>query len=71
MARKEVERQLRLFGVGDLGSLDEEDGSLEPEGVAEQRWDDVFRHLGRLLREEGFGAYLARCQRDRDQSGRE
>ena len=70
MARKEVERQLRLFGVGDVGFL-EEDGSLESEGVADQRWDDVFRHLGRLLREEGFGAYLARGQRDKDQSGRD
>ena len=52
MARREVERQLRLFGVGDLGP---------PE-------DRVFRHLGRLLREEGFEDYLTHRQPGREHS---
>ena len=26
MARRKVERQMRLFGVGDLGPLDDDDG---------------------------------------------
>lgn len=62
MARREVERQLRLFGVGDLGPPEEDDvdGS---EGSDDDRWDAVFRHLGKLLREEGFEDYLTRQQR--------
>ena len=70
MARKEVERQLRLFGVGDLGSPEGEDGI--PELVdADERWDEVFRHLGRLLRQEGFEDFLARQRRNDGLSVRE
>lgn len=63
MARKEQERQLRLFGVGDLGPPDEEGGGAVPEGSDDERWDAVYRHLGRILAEEGFGAYLGRRRR--------
>ena len=67
MARREVERQLRLFGVGDLGPPEEEDvdGS---DGPDDERWDRVFRHLGRLLREEGFEDYLTHRQPGREHS---
>ena len=59
MARKEHERQLRLFGVGDLGDGDGGEGS--PDGRSgHQSWDEVMADLGRLLREARFGAYLAR-----------
>ena len=59
MARREVERQLRLFGVGDLASLDEEKGSTGAVDDNDERWNEVFKHLGRLLREEGFEDFLA------------
>ena len=58
MARKEQERQLRLFGVGDLGPPDEEGGGAVPEGSDDERWDAVYRHLGRILAEEGFRGLL-------------
>ena len=64
MARREVERQLRLFGVGDLSSLGEEEGSADAGGDSDERWNEVCRHLGRLLREEGFEDFLARLRRD-------
>lgn len=58
MARKE-QRQLRLFGVGDLGS--EDDGREPPDGRPRpESWDEVMGGLGRLLRETRFEAYLAR-----------
>ena len=67
MARREVERQLRLFGVGGLGPPEEDDvdGS---EGSDDERWDAVFRYLGKLLREERFEDYLARRQPGREHS---
>lgn len=68
MARKEVERQLRLFGVGDLAPPDEEDGVAVSDGSDDGRWDAVYRHLGRILKEEGFDSYLARRKRDGDES---
>ena len=68
MARREAERQLWLFGVGDLGppDEDEENGS----GISnDERWERVFRHLGKLLVEEGFMGYLACRERGQDQPG--
>ena len=64
MARREVERQLRLFGVGGLDSSDGEEGSADADGDHDERWYEVYRHLGRLLREEGFEAFLESLRRD-------
>ncbi len=63
MARREVERQLRLFGVGDLDSGDEEKGSTGALADNDERWNEIYRHLGRLLREEGFEEFLAGLRR--------
>ena len=68
MARKKPETQLRLFGVGDLGPPGEEDGVDLPDDSYDERWDAVYRHLGRILGEEGFEAYLARRRLGEDQS---
>ena len=68
MARKEQERQLRLFGVGDLGPPDEEGEGAVPDGPDDERWDAVYRHLGRILAEEGFKAYLGRLSPDEGQA---
>ena len=69
MARREVQRQLRLFGVGDLGLSGEEEGSAEADGGNDERWNEIYRNLGRLLREEGFEDFLARRRRDAGASG--
>ena len=69
MARRDVERQLRLFGVGDLGPPDGGDGVAGSDGSDDERWDEVFRHLGRLLREERFEDYLSRRRRGANWSG--
>ena len=68
MARREIQRQLRLFGVGDLGLSSEEEGSVD---VADndERWNEVYRNLGRPLKEEGFEDFLARRRRDANASG--
>lgn len=60
MARKQVNRQLRLFGVGDLG--DEDDGRKPPDGRRPwyESWPEASVALGHLLRETKFEAYLAR-----------
>lgn len=59
MARKQVDRQLRLFGLGDLGEGD--DGRDLPDGRSvHQSWDEVMADLGRLLRQARFEVYLAR-----------
>ena len=59
VVHKQVQRQLRLFGVGDLG--DEDGGKEPPDGrPRHQSWDEAMAGLGRLLKETGFEAYLAR-----------
>ena len=69
MSRREVERQLRLFGVGDLGPLDD-DNEEAGSGISnDERWEEVFRHLGRLLADEGFENYLAHRERGQNQPG--
>ena len=68
MARKEVERQLQLFGVGDLGPPDE-DADTESGISNDARWQEVYKHLGKLLAEDGFADYLARRERGQDQPG--
>ena len=60
LARKEVERQLWLFGVGDLGGSADEDGSSPEVGSAKIDWETVMGDLGRILREGRFETYLAR-----------
>ena len=59
MARKQVERQLRLFGLGDLG--EPEDGATsDPDGDSgEDLWAPVMRDLGLILRMGRFEAHLA------------
>ena len=69
MPRREVERQLRLFGVGDVDAPGEEDGSGDAGGDFDERWNQVFVHLGQLLREEKFEDFLARQRRGADSSG--
>ena len=66
MARREVERQrqLRLFGVGDLDSLDEGAAPADAGGDSDERWDQVHSDLLQLLKEEGFWDFLARRRRD-------
>ena len=66
MARKQV-RQLRLFGVGDLG--DEDDGRKPPGGRRPwyESWPEASVALGHLLRETKFEAYLARQDSPDDQ----
>ena len=65
MARKQV-RQLRLFGVGDLG--DEDDGRKPPgRRTWYGSWPEASVALGHLLRETKFEAYLARQDSPDDQ----
>ncbi len=64
MARRERQRQLRLFGVGDLGPPDDGDGRAGSGKSDDERWDEVFRDLGRLLSEEKFENYLNRLNRE-------
>ena len=65
MTRKQV-RQLRLFGVGDLG--DEDDGRKPPgRRTWYGSWPEASVALGRLLRETRFEAYLARQDSPDDQ----
>ena len=69
MARRKVDKQLRLFGVGELGPPDDDDDGIGGAGDSDsERWDKVLRHLGMLLREERFEGYLARRQRGADQT---
>ncbi len=57
MARKHVDRQIRLFPLGDLADPDE--GESAPE-ESPGDWDAIMRDLGVLLREARFEGYLAR-----------
>ena len=66
MARREAERQPRLFGVGDLG-LPDDDGRDAGAGMSDaERWQEAYRHLGRILAEEGFLDYLARRRSEQE-----
>ena len=60
MARKQVDRQLRLFGVGDLGDL--EDGANSDPDVESGAdvWTPIMRTLGLILRDGHFEAHLAK-----------
>ena len=73
MARREVDRQrqLRLFGVGDLGPPDD-GGDDAGSGMSDdERWQEVHRHLSIILAEEGFLDYLARRRSGQGQPGDE
>ncbi len=69
MARRDTQRQLRLFGVGDLGPPDEDGREAGSDSSNYERWEEVFLHLGRLLAEEGFEDHLAHRERGRGQPG--
>ena len=69
MARRDVNRQPRLFGVGDLGPPDEDGGGAGSGMSDAERWQEVRRHLGRILVEEGFLDYLVRRRRGQNQPG--
>ena len=71
MARREVERQMRLFGVGDLGPPDDDDGDAGSGVSDDERWQGVHSRLWTILAEEGFLDYLARRRRGQDRSGDE
>ena len=71
MARRKVERQMRLFGVGDLGPLDDDDGDAGSGVSDHERWQEVHSGLHTILAEEGFLDYLARRRRGQEQPGDE
>ena len=60
MARQHKDRQLRMFGVGDLDEPVDGAGSDPEDDSGEDRWNPVMRDLGILLRVGRFEAYLAR-----------
>ena len=57
MARKHVDRQIRLFPSGDLVGPN---GKQSPPEESHDAWDAVMRDLGVLLRVGRFEFYLAR-----------
>ena len=61
MARKPVERQLRLFPVGELGCGGEGQEDCVAESSGDDPWGPVMEDLGRFLGRGNFADYLRKA----------
>ena len=54
MARRDTQRQLRLFGVGDLGPPDEDGREAGSDSSNYERWEEVFSTWGDSSQRRGL-----------------
>ena len=69
MARKKNKKQPMPQGPPEKCVSGDGLDAPAPGETGEDAWEPVMRHLGRILREEGFEAYLGRKQPSGSGSG--